>query len=126
MNTTPLKNFAIQSRNLLRQGVLDRILTLGFDRAGNVIVSEPINIQGGTVFMDKILDDSQVDENGFVRMDDWEMRDDVQSVVAERWDTVSNDNVKEIADIDGYWEDFYNMFGFKIDGVDYSADVDIM
>ena len=78
------------------------------------------------LFMDKILDDSQVDENGFVRMDDWEMRDDVQSVVAERWDTVSNDNVKEIADIDGYWEDFYNMFGFKIDGVDYSADVDIM
>lgn len=57
MNTTPLKNFAIQSRNLLRQGVLDRILTLGFDRAGNVIVSEPIKIQGGTVFMDKILDE---------------------------------------------------------------------
>ena len=57
MNTTPLKNFAIQSRNLLRQGVLDRILTLGFDSAGNVIVSEPIKIQGGTVFMDKILDE---------------------------------------------------------------------
>ena len=57
MNTTPLKNFAIQSRNLLRQGVLDRILTLGFDRTGNVIVSEPVKIQGGTVFMDKILDE---------------------------------------------------------------------
>lgn len=54
------------------------------------------------------------------------MRDDVQEVVAEHWDTVNNDNVKDIADIDGYWEDFYNMFGFKIDGVDYSADVDIM
>ena len=53
-------------------------------------------------------------------------RDDVQEVVAEHWDTVNNDNVKDIADIDGYWEDFYNMFGFKIDGVDYSADVDIM
>ena len=78
------------------------------------------------LFMDKILDDTQVDDNGFIRMDDWEMRDDVQSVVAEHWDTVNNDNVKDIADIDGYWEDFYNMFGFRIDGVDYSADVDIM
>ena len=78
------------------------------------------------LFMDKILDDTQVDDNGFIRMDDWEMRDDVQEVVAEHWDTVNNDNVKDIADIDGYWEDFYNMFGFKIDGVDYSADVDIM
>ena len=71
------------------------------------------------LFMDKILDDTQVDDNGFIRMDDWEMRDDVQAVVAEHWDTVNNDNVKDIADIDGYWEDFYNMFGFKIDGVDY-------
>ena len=71
------------------------------------------------LFMDKILDDTQVDDNGFIRMDDWEMRDDVQEVVAEHWDTVNNDNVKDIADIDGYWEDFYNMFGFKIDGVDY-------
>lgn len=57
MNTTPLKNFAIQSRNLLRQGVLDRILTLGFDRTGKVIVAEPVKIQGGTVFMDRILDE---------------------------------------------------------------------
>lgn len=78
------------------------------------------------LFMDKLLDDTQVDENGFVRMDDWEMRDDVQSVVAERWDSVTNENVGDIADIDGYWEDFYNMFGFHIDGVDYTADVEIL
>lgn len=78
------------------------------------------------LFLDKILDDAQVDDRGFVRMDDWEMRDDVQSLVAERWDLVDNDNVAELADIDGYWEDFYHMFGFKIEGVDYSADVEIM
>jgi enoyl-[acyl-carrier protein] reductase/trans-2-enoyl-CoA reductase (NAD+) len=78
------------------------------------------------LFLDKILDDAQVDDRGFVRMDDWEMRDDVQSLVAERWNLVDNDNVAELADIDGYWEDFYHMFGFKIEGVDYSADVEIM
>lgn len=77
------------------------------------------------LFMDKLLDD-QTDENGFIRMDDWEMRDDIQKAVAKKWDTVTNENVTDIADIDGYWEEFYHMFGFKIDGVDYSADVDIM
>ncbi len=78
------------------------------------------------LFMDKILGDGQVDENGFIRMDDWEMRDDIQKVVAENWDAVTTENVAELADIDGYWEDFYNMFGFRIPGVDYSADVDIL
>ncbi len=78
------------------------------------------------LFMDKILDDTQVDENGYIRMDDWEMRDDIQIMVAKKWDEVTTENVAELADIDGYWEEFYQMFGFKIDGVDYSADVDIM
>jgi enoyl-[acyl-carrier protein] reductase/trans-2-enoyl-CoA reductase (NAD+) len=82
--------------------------------------------QMGRLFLDKILDDTQVDENGFIRMDDWEMRDDIQEVVAEKWNSVTSENVAEIADIDGYWEEFYNMFGFKIPGVDYEADVDIM
>lgn len=78
------------------------------------------------LFMDKILGDGQVDENGFLRLDDWEMRDDIQEVVAKNWEAVTTENVAELADIDGYWDDFYNMFGFKIPGVDYSADVDIM
>jgi enoyl-[acyl-carrier protein] reductase/trans-2-enoyl-CoA reductase (NAD+) len=82
--------------------------------------------QMGRLFLDKILDDTQVDENGFIRMDDWEMRDDIQEVVAEKWNSVTSENVAEIADIDGYWEEFYNMFGFKIPGVDYEADVEIM
>lgn len=78
------------------------------------------------LFMDKILGDGQVDENGFLRLDDWEMRDDIQEVVAKNWEAVTTENVAELADIDGYWDDFYNMFGFKIPGVDYSVDVDIM
>lgn len=47
MNTAPLKSFAIQSRNILKQGVLNKILELGFDLEGNVRVSEPSRIQGG-------------------------------------------------------------------------------
>ena len=38
---------------------------------------------------------------------------------------VTTENVAELADIEGYWEDFYKMFGFHIDGVDYEADVEV-
>lgn len=57
MNTAPLKSFAIQSRNILKQGVLNKILELGFDLEGNVRVSDPSRIQGGSIFMDQIKDE---------------------------------------------------------------------
>lgn len=82
--------------------------------------------QMARLFLDKMASEVETDENGFVRMDDWEMADDIQEAVAKNWDAVTSENVKELADIDGYWDEFYKMFGFKIDGVDYSADVDIM
>lgn len=82
--------------------------------------------QMARLFLDKMAGEVETDENGFVRMDDWEMADDIQEAVAKNWDAITSENVKELADIDGYWDEFYKMFGFKIDGVDYSADVDIM
>lgn len=65
-----------------------------------------------------------VDEEGRIRLDDWEMREDVQKEVAGIWETISTQTVEAAADIDGYWEDFYQMFGFSVPGVDYSAEVD--
>lgn len=61
MNTSQIKNFAIQSRNILKSGVLNRILTLGFDEKGNLIVDRPVKIQGGTVFMDQLREESFYD-----------------------------------------------------------------
>lgn len=65
------------------------------------------------------------DENRLIRMDDYEMKPEVQKAVEELWGKVSKENIKEIADLDGYWQEFYEIFGFRIDGVDYTADVDI-
>ncbi len=67
----------------------------------------------------------ELDENGQIRMDDWEMREDVQAEVSRIWDSINADNFKELTDIDGYQNDFYALFGFGIDGVDYEADVDV-
>lgn len=67
----------------------------------------------------------QTDENGMIRLDDLEMQKDVQDEVTELWNKLSQDNFKECADLDGYWEDFYALFGFGIEGVDYESDVDV-
>ena len=58
-------------------------------------------------------------------MDDYEMREDVQNAVMSSWDIVNSDNVKELADLEGYWSDFYHMFGFRFENIDYTKDVNI-
>ena len=63
------------------------------------------------------------DENGFIRMDDYEMEEEVQEKILESWKAVTTETVKDYCDIDGYWEDFYNMFGFKYNNIDYAKEV---
>lgn len=64
-----------------------------------------------------------LDALGRLRMDDYELREDVQKEVLDLWEQADNDTIKQISDLDGYWEDFYRLFGFGLDGVDYDADV---
>lgn len=66
-----------------------------------------------------------VDSEGRIRVDDWEMRDDVQKEVSAIWENVTNENVKEVADVSGYHRDFLKLFGFGLKNVDYNADVQI-
>lgn len=66
-----------------------------------------------------------VDNNGFIRMDDYEMDPAVQRDLSIRWEEVNTNNVRELADIDGYWSDFYELFGFGLSSVDYDKEVEI-
>ncbi|MFN3019368.1 enoyl-ACP reductase FabV [Chryseobacterium sp. TY3] len=63
-----------------------------------------------------------LDEKGRIRIDDWEMADDVQAEVAKQWNAVTTENLADISDIEGYRKDFFNLFGFEIDGIDYEKD----
>jgi enoyl-[acyl-carrier protein] reductase/trans-2-enoyl-CoA reductase (NAD+) len=65
-----------------------------------------------------------VDESGRIRIDDWEMRDDIQSAVAETWNQVTSDNLAQLGDLPGYLAEFYKLFGFGFSGVDYDKDAD--
>ena len=66
------------------------------------------------------------DEQGRIRVDDWEMREDIQEKVIALWQGATTENLEEIGDLEGYRKDFYNLFGFDINGVDYKADTDEM
>jgi enoyl-[acyl-carrier protein] reductase/trans-2-enoyl-CoA reductase (NAD+) len=67
--------------------------------------------------------DLALDEKGRIRVDDLEMREDVQAEIAELWKKATSENLAEIGDLEGYSNEFFNLFGFKVAGVDYDKDV---
>jgi enoyl-[acyl-carrier protein] reductase/trans-2-enoyl-CoA reductase (NAD+) len=64
------------------------------------------------------------DEMGRLRVDDWEMRPEVQNAVAALWPQVTTENLRQVTDFEGYQQDFLKLFGFGLPGVDYEADAD--
>lgn len=64
------------------------------------------------------------DSEGYVRIDDLEMRADIQIKISQLWPTLSNANIRELLDLEGYRRDFYRLFGFDFEQVDYQAEVD--
>ena len=66
------------------------------------------------------------DDKGRIRIDDWEMRDDIQAQVSKLWAEATTENLENIGDLEGYRKDFYNLFGFGFDKVDYKAETDEM
>lgn len=65
-----------------------------------------------------------LDENEFIRMDDHEMKSEVQTAVQGAWDSLTDENLTKVGDVEGYHQDFLKLFGFGVDGVNYDADVD--
>ena len=65
----------------------------------------------------------RTDPTGRIRLDDWEMREDVQKEVARLWEMVTTENVSVLSDIDGFREEFLRHHGFGMPGVDYGKDI---
>jgi enoyl-[acyl-carrier protein] reductase/trans-2-enoyl-CoA reductase (NAD+) len=64
-----------------------------------------------------------LDDKNRIRMDDWELQDDVQDACRAIWPQVTTENVFDLTDYQGYKEEFLRLFGFGLDGVEYEADV---
>ena len=80
------------------------------------------------LYSERLFTDGEIplDEKGRIRIDDWEMQADVQEEVVNLWKSATSENLSEIGDLEGYSTDFYNLFGFKVAGVDYNAEVNEM
>jgi enoyl-[acyl-carrier protein] reductase / trans-2-enoyl-CoA reductase (NAD+) len=59
-----------------------------------------------------------------IRMDDWEMREDVQAEAERRWRAVTTESLPELGDFAGFRQEFRQLFGFEVPGVDYEAAVE--
>jgi enoyl-[acyl-carrier protein] reductase/trans-2-enoyl-CoA reductase (NAD+) len=66
----------------------------------------------------------EFDDEGRVRIDNLEMKPEIQSAVATIWPEIATENLYEKSDMAGYKREFLRLFGFGIEGVDYEADVD--
>ena len=64
------------------------------------------------------------DESGRVRLDDWEMRPEIQSAVRDIWPRVTTENLAAETDIAGYRGEFLKLFGFGLSGINYEADTE--
>ncbi|MHA6483571.1 enoyl-ACP reductase FabV [Paenibacillus sp. strain BS8-2] len=76
------------------------------------LFSERLYAAGGT----------EVDSKGLIRVDDWEMKPEIQAEVAQLWLDLTTENVYELSDLEGYRREFFQLFGFETDGIDYEAE----
>ena len=78
------------------------------------------------LFKDRLYEGTlNLDQEGRIRVDDWEMDPEVQEAVASIWPNVTTENLRDVSDFDAYQKEFLELFGFGLDGIDYSEDVEV-
>ena len=103
--------FKVMKEKGLHEGCLEQIVRLYRDRLYAEGTADPAKVP--------------VDEAGRIRLDDWEMRTDVQEAAAQGMEAVTEENVFETTDLAGFRHDFLEAHGFDVEGVDYDAEVDL-
>ena len=104
--------------------VIPLYISLLFKVMKNKKIHEGCIEQIQRLYADKLFSgrDVPTDEAGRIRIDDWEMREDVQTEVARLWDEATTETIHAIGDLNGYTKDFKNLFGFGFKTIDYHRD----
>ena len=97
--------YKVMKRDGLHEGCIEQIQRLYSERL----------YTGGAV---------PLDDEGRIRIDDWEMKPEVQAEVEKLWEKATTETLPEIGDLAGYDADFFKLFGFKVEGIDYAAEVE--
>ena len=108
--------------------VMPLYIAMGFKVMKSLDIHEGCIEQINRMFRTQLYKDSgaELDDRARIRMDDWELRDDVQNKVKEVWPSVTSGNLFELTDYQGYKDEFLKLFGFGVTGVDYEAEVDTL
>ena len=103
--------FKVMKEKGLHEGCIEQIVRLYRDKLyGGEADADPVKVP--------------VDSEGRIRIDDWEMREDVQSEIVKRMESATGETVLSLADVAGFRHDFLEVHGFDVTGIDYNADVD--
>ncbi|RDH84454.1 MAG: bifunctional NADH-specific enoyl-ACP reductase/trans-2-enoyl-CoA reductase [endosymbiont of Galathealinum brachiosum] len=108
--------------------VMPLYIAMGFKVMKSLDIHEGCIEQINRMFRTQLYKDggAELDDTARIRMDDWELRDDVQNKVKEVWPDVTTENLYELTDYQGYKDEFLKLFGFGVTGIDYEADVDTL
>ena len=108
--------------------VMPLYIAMGFKVMKELDIHEGPIEQINRMFRSQLFKDGSpdLDDTSRIRMDDWELRDDVQDKVKAIWPQVTTENIFELTDYQGYKDEFLKLFGFGVDGVDYEMDVDTL
>jgi enoyl-[acyl-carrier protein] reductase / trans-2-enoyl-CoA reductase (NAD+) len=68
---------------------------------------------------------AEIDSNGRLRLDDWEMAADVQAALHDRWTASNAELIGGLADMDWFRTQFWRLYGFGVSGIDYSQPVEV-
>ncbi|MBY4678712.1 enoyl-ACP reductase FabV [Marinobacterium arenosum] len=105
--------------------VMPLYISMSFKIMKELGIHEGCIEQINRLFRDRLYGESEmpVDEANRIRLDDWELRDEVQQACRETWPKVTTENLFELTDYANYKAEFLKLFGFGVEGVDYDADV---
>jgi len=124
-NIAVLKSVVTQASSAIP--VMPLYIAMSFKKMRELGIHEGCIEQINRMFTDRLYkadgSAAEVDDNNRLRLDDWELRDDVQDHCSAIWAQLTDDNLKELTDYVQYKEEFLKLFGFGVDGVDYEADV---
>ena len=105
--------FKVMKEKGIHEGCIEQIVRLYRDRLYTAeSANDPLKVA--------------VDSEGRIRIDDWEMRDDVQKATNERMEQVTQETLDTLTDIAGFKHDFLEAHGFDVAGIDYDADTEFL
>ena len=124
-NVAVLKSVVTQASSAIP--VMPLYIAMSFKKMRELGIHEGCIEQINRMFRERLYRSDgaapEVDDNNRLRLDDWELREDVQAHCKALWPTLTDDNLRDLTNYQEYKDEFLKLFGFGVEGIDYDADV---